>query len=237
MLTQTRHFCLLPLCVCVCVHMCYLQPCLCVLSSVLSGVCSLSNIKVQWAWWCFSLSFVPILSWVLISSLTVAATFFFFLFFFIFLPLRYSLLTFLGSVFLKRSASAGSFGCCLASASACSLNWGGGRCYGPCEMKRNIRQMFFFVQVVVQIFFFPPPFSLTDVESSVQTLMSSQRQYFVDIIRLPVSLPALSGVVAAKQKNISGFNKGWNWMHSFFTSLFLHFFYFLAVVKSRLCIA
>ena len=68
--------------------------------------------------------------------------------------------------------------------------------------------MFFFVQVVVRIFFFPPPFSLTDVESSVQTLMSSQRQYFVDIIRLPVSLPALSGVVAAKQKNISGFNKG-----------------------------
>lgn len=37
-----------------------------------SGVCSLSGIRVQWAWRCFPLSFVPILSWVLISSLAVA---------------------------------------------------------------------------------------------------------------------------------------------------------------------
>lgn len=55
--------------------------------------------------------------------------------------------------------------------------------------------------------FFPHWFSLSAVESSVQALMSSQRQYFVDIIRLPVSLPALSRVVNAKQKNTSGFNK------------------------------
>lgn len=55
--------------------------------------------------------------------------------------------------------------------------------------------------------------------------MSSQRQYFVDIIRLPVSLPALSRVVAAKQKNISGFNKGGTECTAFFTSLFLHFLF------------
>lgn len=55
--------------------------------------------------------------------------------------------------------------------------------------------------------------------------MSSQRQYFVDIIRLPVSLPALSRVVAAKQKNISGFNKGGTECTALFTRLFLHFLF------------
>ncbi len=68
------------------------------------------------------------------------------------------------------------------------------------KVKRHSRQMFF-------VQFFPPWFSLSAVESSIQALMSSQRQYFVDIICLPVSLPALSRVATAKLKNIGGFNK------------------------------
>lgn len=84
-------------------------------------------------------------------------SYFFFFLFFIFLSLSYSFLTYLGSLFQKRSASAGSFGCCLVSAPACSLNWGGERCFGPCEMKRSIRQIFFCTGCCSD-FFFPHTF-------------------------------------------------------------------------------
>lgn len=183
MLTQTHNFYLLPfLCVCLCVCACvYPYSCLCALSSVLSGVCSLSTTKVQWAWWCFSLSFVPILSSVLISVPAVTGAFS--PSFFLLLPRCSSPSPF--GHFLQRSGSAGRFGC-----------WRG----------RVLRRSAWFLSEkthssnVFCSIFFPPWFSLSPVESLVQALMPSLRQRFVDVICLPVSLPALSGVVTAKQK-------------------------------------
>lgn len=46
------------------------------------------------------------------------------------------------------------------------------------------------------------------VGASAQALMSSQRQCFVDIIRLRVSLPELSGVVNVKPKKTGRFHRG-----------------------------
>lgn len=178
-------------------------------------MCSLSGIKVQWAWWCFSLSFVLILSWVLITTLAVA---FFSFFFFYWCIFHFHLV-----VTLQRSGSGWSQYWLVNLSPSTQLlcvtfKW------------KGIHHMFLYHFC----YFFFSWFSLSAVEGSAQALMSSQKQCFVDIICLLVSLPELSRVVNVKPKNSGRFSRGWSWAYHGSPDFFFMFFSFPAEVKIRL---